>query len=96
MDPRERGEPLDIRAKGYSHLSAAVRKAACLQAMYNREEFRKSPMLAPIDPDQLAPLIRGFPDCLKPFTVETAYGRCVITLTTVGVGITIYPLGMNL
>jgi len=51
MDPRERGEPLEIRAKGYSDLSAAVRKAACLKAMYDREEFRKSPMLAPIDPD---------------------------------------------
>ena len=51
MDPRERGEPLEIRAKGYSDLSAAVREAACLQAMYDREEFRKSPMLAPIDPD---------------------------------------------
>jgi len=71
MDPRERGVPLEMRAKGYSDLSAAVREAACLQAMYDREEFRKSPMLAPIDPDRLAPLIRGFPDCLKPFTVET-------------------------
>ncbi|XP_040434397.1 uncharacterized protein LOC121080446 [Falco naumanni] len=45
MDPQERGEPLEIRAKGYSDLSAAVRKAACLQAMYDREEFRKSPQL---------------------------------------------------
>jgi len=70
MDPRERGEPLDI-SKGYSDLSAAVRKAACLQGMYDWEEFQKSLMLAPIDPDRLAPLIRGFPDCLKPFTVET-------------------------
>lgn len=71
MDPRERGEPLEIRATGYSDLFAAVRKAACLQAMYDREEFRKSPMSAPIDPDRLAPLIRGLPDCLKPFLVRT-------------------------
>jgi len=71
MDLRERGELLEIRAKGYSDLSAAVRKAACLQHMYDLEEFQKSLMLAPINPDRLAPLIRGLPDCLKPFAIET-------------------------
>lgn len=31
-------------------LAVAVQKAACIQAIYERDELRKSPMLAPIDP----------------------------------------------
>ena len=48
-------------------LAVAVQKAACIQAIYERDELRKSPMLAPIDPVQLTPLIHGLPDCLKMF-----------------------------
>lgn len=70
MDPQERGEPLSIQTTSYTDLAEAVQKAACIQAMYNRDELRKSPMSAPIDPDQLNPLIRGFPNCLKTFVVN--------------------------
>uniref|UniRef100_A0A493T1I5 Uncharacterized protein n=1 Tax=Anas platyrhynchos platyrhynchos TaxID=8840 RepID=A0A493T1I5_ANAPP len=52
-------------------LAVAVQKAACIQAIYERDEFRKSPMLAPIDPIWLTPLIRGLPDCLKMFVANT-------------------------
>lgn len=52
-------------------LAVAVQKAACIQAIYERDEFRKSPMLAPIDPIRLTPLIRGLPDCLKMFVANT-------------------------
>uniref|UniRef100_A0A8B9DS55 Uncharacterized protein n=1 Tax=Anser cygnoides TaxID=8845 RepID=A0A8B9DS55_ANSCY len=69
--PGERGEPLEIRATSYSDLAVAVQKAACIQAIYERDEFRKSPMLAPIDPVRLTPLIRGLPDCLKMFVANT-------------------------
>uniref|UniRef100_A0A8B9J1F9 Uncharacterized protein n=1 Tax=Amazona collaria TaxID=241587 RepID=A0A8B9J1F9_9PSIT len=69
IDPRERGEPLSIQAASYSDLAEAVQKAACIQAMYNRDDLRKSPMTAAIDPDRLNPLIRGLPDCLKTFVV---------------------------
>ncbi|XP_071898619.1 uncharacterized protein [Anas platyrhynchos] len=52
-------------------LAVAVQKAACIQAIYERDELRKSPMLAPIDPIRLTPLIRGLPDCLKMFVANT-------------------------
>jgi len=52
-------------------LAVAVQKAACIQAICERDELRKSPMLAPIDPVQLTPLIRGLPDCLKMFVENT-------------------------
>uniref|UniRef100_A0A8B9VGG3 Uncharacterized protein n=1 Tax=Anas zonorhyncha TaxID=75864 RepID=A0A8B9VGG3_9AVES len=71
IDPQERGEPLEIRATSYSDLAVAVQKAACIQAIYERDEFRKSPMLAPINPARLTPLIRGLPDCLKMFVSNT-------------------------
>lgn len=71
IDPQERGEPLEIRATGYSDTAAAVQKAACIQAIYERDELRKSPMLAPIDPAQLTPLICSLPDCLKTFVANT-------------------------
>ncbi|XP_071891101.1 uncharacterized protein [Anas platyrhynchos] len=71
IDPQERGEPLEIRATGYSDLAVAVQKAACIQAIYERDEFRKSTMLSPIDPIRLTPLIRGLPDCLKMFVANT-------------------------
>ncbi|KAK4824891.1 hypothetical protein QYF61_021131 [Mycteria americana] len=70
IDPQERGEPLVIKATGSSDLVAAVQKAACIQAIYERDELRKSPMLAPIDPARLTPLIRGLPDCLKMFVAN--------------------------
>uniref|UniRef100_A0A8B9FBA2 Uncharacterized protein n=1 Tax=Amazona collaria TaxID=241587 RepID=A0A8B9FBA2_9PSIT len=69
-DPQERGEPLSIQTTSYFDLAEAVQKAACIQAMYNRDDLRKSPMSATIDPDRLNPLIRGFPDCLKMFVVN--------------------------
>lgn len=71
IDRQERGEPLEIRATGYSDTAAAVQKAACIQAIYERDELRKSPMLAPIDPAQLTPLICSLPDCLKTFVANT-------------------------
>uniref|UniRef100_A0A8C3BI70 Uncharacterized protein n=1 Tax=Cairina moschata TaxID=8855 RepID=A0A8C3BI70_CAIMO len=71
IDPQERGEPLEIRATSYSDLAVAVQKAACIQAIYERDEFRKSPVLAPINPARLTPLIRGLPDCLKMFVSNT-------------------------
>uniref|UniRef100_A0A8B9BR63 Uncharacterized protein n=1 Tax=Anser brachyrhynchus TaxID=132585 RepID=A0A8B9BR63_9AVES len=52
-------------------VAVAVQKAACIQAIYERDEFRKSPMLAPINPARLTPLIRGLPDCLKMFVANT-------------------------
>ncbi|XP_068521596.1 uncharacterized protein [Anas acuta] len=52
-------------------LAVAVQKAACIQAIYERDELRKSPMLAPIDLVWLTPLIRGLPDCLNMFVVNT-------------------------
>ncbi|KAM9510009.1 uncharacterized protein ACIB01_019668 isoform 1-T2 [Guaruba guarouba] len=70
LDPRERGEPLSIQTTSYSDLAEAVQKAACVQAMYNRDDLQKSPMSATIDPDRLNPLVRGFPDCLKTFVVN--------------------------
>ncbi|XP_068523233.1 uncharacterized protein [Anas acuta] len=54
-----------------ANLAVAVQKAACIQAIYERDELRKSPMLAPIDPIRLTPLIRGLPDCLKVFVANT-------------------------
>uniref|UniRef100_A0A8B9B985 Uncharacterized protein n=1 Tax=Anser brachyrhynchus TaxID=132585 RepID=A0A8B9B985_9AVES len=71
IDPQERREPLEIIATSYSDLAVAVQKAACIQATYERDEFRKSPMLAPIDPVRLTPLIHGLPDCLKMFVANT-------------------------
>ncbi|XP_068510595.1 uncharacterized protein [Anas acuta] len=52
-------------------LAVAVQKAACIQAIYERDELRKSPMLAPIDPIWLTPLFHGLPDCLKMFVANT-------------------------
>ncbi|KAK4830063.1 hypothetical protein QYF61_008401 [Mycteria americana] len=71
IDPQDRGEPQEIKVTGYSDLAAAIQKAACIQAIYERDELRKSPMLAPIDPARLTPLIRGLPDCLKVFVADT-------------------------
>ncbi|KAK4805753.1 hypothetical protein QYF61_021852 [Mycteria americana] len=69
-DPQERGEPLVIKATSYSDLAAAVQKAACIQAIYERDELRKSLILAPIDPARLTALIHGLPDCLKMFVAN--------------------------
>uniref|UniRef100_A0A8B9EKY0 Uncharacterized protein n=1 Tax=Anser cygnoides TaxID=8845 RepID=A0A8B9EKY0_ANSCY len=71
VDPQERGEPLEIRATSYSDLAVAVQRAACIQAIYERDEFRKSLMLAPVDPVRLTLLIHGLPDCLKMFVANT-------------------------
>lgn len=71
IDPQERGEPLEITATSYSDLAVAVQKAACIQAIYESNEFRKFPMLAPIDPARLTPLICGLLDCLKMFVANT-------------------------
>uniref|UniRef100_A0A8B9ZLZ4 Uncharacterized protein n=1 Tax=Anas zonorhyncha TaxID=75864 RepID=A0A8B9ZLZ4_9AVES len=54
-------------------LAVAVQKAACIQAIYERDEFRKSPMLATIDSVWITPLICGLPDCLKMFVANTQY-----------------------
>ncbi|KAK4819789.1 hypothetical protein QYF61_011389 [Mycteria americana] len=71
IDPQDRGEPQEIKVTGYSDLAAAIQKAACIQVIYERDELRKSPMLAPIDPARLTPLIHGLPDCLKIFVANT-------------------------
>lgn len=64
MDPKERGEPITLWAKGLSELLEGVQKAACVQAMYDRGQ-QGIPITAPVDPRQLIPLIRGLPDSLK-------------------------------
>ncbi|GAB0207183.1 hypothetical protein GRJ2_003183900 [Grus japonensis] len=70
IDPQERGDPLVIKTSGFSDLAVSVQKAACIQAMYERDVLRKSPMLAPIDPARLTPLIRGLPDSLKTYVAN--------------------------
>jgi len=47
-----------------------VQKAACIQAMHERDVLIRSPMLAPIDPARLTPLIRGLPDSLKTYVAN--------------------------
>ncbi|NXO54347.1 POL5 protein, partial [Aramus guarauna] len=59
IDPQDRGEPVVIKTSGLSDLAVSVQKAACIQAMYERDMLRRSPMLAPVDPARLTPLIRG-------------------------------------
>ncbi|XP_075604452.1 uncharacterized protein LOC142601014 [Balearica regulorum gibbericeps] len=70
IDPQDRGEPLVIKTSGFSDLVVSVQKAACIQAMYERDMLRRSPMLAPVDPAQLTPLIRGLPDSLKTYVAS--------------------------
>ncbi|GAB0210313.1 hypothetical protein GRJ2_003497100 [Grus japonensis] len=70
IDPQERGDPLVIKTSGFSDLAVSVQKAACIQAMYERDVLRTSPMLAPIDPARLTPLIRGLPDSLKTYVAN--------------------------
>uniref|UniRef100_A0A8B9NYL3 Uncharacterized protein n=1 Tax=Apteryx owenii TaxID=8824 RepID=A0A8B9NYL3_APTOW len=70
LDPQERGDPLVIETTGFSDLVASVQKAACIQAMYEREALRRSPMLAPVNPARLTPLIRGLPDSLKTYVAN--------------------------
>ncbi|GAB0209719.1 hypothetical protein GRJ2_003437600 [Grus japonensis] len=70
IDPQERGDPLVIKTSGFSDLAVSVQKAACIQAMYERDVLRRSPMLAPIDPARLTPLIRGLPDSLKTYVAN--------------------------
>ena len=59
IDPQEREEPLEIKATGFSDLAALVQKAACIQATYERDTFRKSLMPAPVGPARLTLLICG-------------------------------------
>ncbi|GAB0182736.1 hypothetical protein GRJ2_000738900 [Grus japonensis] len=70
IDPQERGDPLVIKTSGFSDLAVSVQKAACIQAMYERDVLRRSPMLAPVDPARLTPLIRGLPDSLKTYVAN--------------------------
>ncbi|GAB0206095.1 hypothetical protein GRJ2_003075100 [Grus japonensis] len=70
IDPQDRGEPVVIKTSGLSDLAVSVQKAACIQAMYERDMLRRSPMLAPVDPARLTPLIRGLPDSLKKYVVS--------------------------
>lgn len=48
INSRERGEPLVIKTEGFSDLTASVKKAVCIQAMYDRDLTRRFPMAAPI------------------------------------------------
>lgn len=70
-NPRERGEPLIINTTDFSDFAVSVQKAACIQAIYERDVTRKSPMLAPIDPARLTLLICGLPDSLKMHAANT-------------------------
>lgn len=70
QEPQDRGDPLVIQTTGSSDLAASVQKAACIQAMCDREPSRKSPMQAPTDPACLTPLIQGLPDTLKIFAAK--------------------------
>lgn len=71
INPKDRGEPLVINTTDLSDFVVSVQKAACIQAIYERDVTRKSPMLAPIDPTRLILLICGLPDCLKMHAAHT-------------------------
>lgn len=64
-DPRDRGEPTAIPIRSLSEPLTAIRKAACLQAMNNRDAHGDYPISAPVDPKAMKPLIRGAPAVLK-------------------------------
>ncbi|KFO04730.1 hypothetical protein N312_01931, partial [Balearica regulorum gibbericeps] len=71
LNPLERGDPLAITGSA-DQLLESVQKAACLQMMYDRElkPNLSSPMLLPVDPEQMTPLIRGLPNSLKPIGIH--------------------------
>ncbi|XP_075595325.1 uncharacterized protein LOC142599343 [Balearica regulorum gibbericeps] len=70
LNPLERGDPLAITGT-IDQFVESVQKAACLQMMYDRklEPRQESPMMMPVDPEQMTPLIRGLPDSLKPIVI---------------------------
>jgi len=65
IDLQDRGEPLVIKTSGFSDFVTAIQKAACIQAMHERDVLIRSPMLDPIDPARLIPLICSLPDSWK-------------------------------
>ncbi|KFW08085.1 hypothetical protein N327_00949, partial [Fulmarus glacialis] len=71
LNPLERGDPLTVTGT-VDQLVESVQKAACLQMMYDRklEPRQESPMMMPVDPEQMTPLIRGLPDSLKLIGVQ--------------------------
>ncbi|KFQ42709.1 hypothetical protein N333_00184, partial [Nestor notabilis] len=69
IDPQERGDPLIIQTNSLSELITSVQKAACIQAIYERDPTKKSPMQSFIDPARLNPLIHGLPESLKMYVV---------------------------
>uniref|UniRef100_A0A8B9NK43 Uncharacterized protein n=1 Tax=Accipiter nisus TaxID=211598 RepID=A0A8B9NK43_9AVES len=68
IDVLERGEPLLIPIKSLNELSTVITKAACIQAMHERDPLNV-PISAIVDPDMLKPLIKGAPAMLKPYLI---------------------------
>ncbi|XP_071585765.1 LOW QUALITY PROTEIN: uncharacterized protein [Heliangelus exortis] len=71
LSPLERGDPLAIKG-GVDQLVESVQKAACLQMMNDRKlDMRySSPMLLPVDPEQMTPLIWGLLESLKAMGIQ--------------------------
>ncbi|XP_052546075.1 uncharacterized protein LOC128084228 [Tympanuchus pallidicinctus] len=71
LNPLERGDPLAITGT-VDQLVESVRKAACLQMMYDRklQPHHESPMMMPVDPERMTALIRGLPESLKPIGIQ--------------------------
>ena len=64
----ELGEPSIIPIRSLNELSTAITKAACIQAMHQREA-NDIPISATIDYAMLNPLLRGALAVLKPYLI---------------------------
>ncbi|KFU99171.1 hypothetical protein N339_02605, partial [Pterocles gutturalis] len=73
LNPLEWGKLVAIHTSGRDQFTESMQKVACLQLMHNRhlEHHQPSLMLLKADPDRTTPLIRGLPDPLKFYAVET-------------------------
>ncbi|XP_074965396.1 uncharacterized protein LOC142064386 [Phalacrocorax aristotelis] len=72
-DPWDRGEPAAIPIRSLSEVSAAVTKAACLQAMNDRGAHGNYPIAAPVNPQAMRPLIKGAPAVLKQYLIAKSH-----------------------
>ncbi|XP_074787741.1 LOW QUALITY PROTEIN: uncharacterized protein LOC141973265 [Athene noctua] len=71
LNPLDRGDPLAITGT-VDQLLESGHKAACLQMVHERKLVPgcESPMMLLVNPEIMAPLIRGFPESLRSTRIE--------------------------
>ncbi|XP_064025233.1 uncharacterized protein LOC135189138 [Pogoniulus pusillus] len=62
--PAYRGEPTELKVTSSSELITALRRLACVQAIYDKGHY-DCPFYAPVDPERLHPIMKGLPATLQ-------------------------------